>query len=372
MEFPSAFDARGLRLRPYRDSDVPVLVANGNDPDTLRFMSGNPGVITTETMRSWVGSSASRARRNPDRLGYAVADPAGDELLAGAVIHVTRRRSSAELGFWVAPAARGRGVATTLTRALTDVCFARGLHRVEMFIRGENVRSQRVALAAGFRREGELRSVLPGAGSERHSATLWSRLPADDDARTPRLLPDLPAGALTDAVVTLRPVGPDDVATLAALRGHTPAGTPGAPQDRAALALHCAHAPARWLAGERADVLVEGAAGEVAAELTLEYRDPEAGHAEIQAVLARGETAPALAARGVELLARWAFGIGVETLAATGTPDARLQDVLTRAGFSRLALLAARPDTSASPPPGADAPGTDARRPIVRRPALRS
>ncbi|MFG2915839.1 GNAT family N-acetyltransferase [Kitasatospora sp. NPDC048298] len=364
MEFPSAFDARGLRLRPYRDSDVPALVANGNDPETLRFMSGTPGVITTGTMRSWVGASAERARQNPDRLGYAVADPADDALLAGAVVHVTRRRSSAELGFWVAPTARGRGVATALTRALTDLCFAHGLQRAEMFIRGENVRSQRVALAAGFRREGELRGVLPGVGTERHDAGLWSRLPADGDTRTPRLLPDLPEGGLTDAVVTLRPVGPDDAAALAALRGH--AGGPDTPPDRDDLARHCAHAPARWLAGECAEVLVVGATGEVAAELTLEYQDPGAGRAELRAVLARGETAPELAARGVGLLARWAFGVGIELLAANEAPHhTRLQGVLTRAGFRRQVLLAARPDTGALPPPGADAP-----RPVVPRTVL--
>ncbi|SOB82817.1 GNAT family N-acetyltransferase [Streptomyces sp. 1331.2] len=344
MDFPSTFDARGLRLRPYRDSDVPVLVANGNDPDTVRFMSGTPGAATAETMRALLASAASRARQNPDRLGYAVADPDGDELLAGAVVHLTRRRSSAELGFWVAPAARGRGVATTLARALTELCFARGLHRVELFIRDENVRSQRVALAAGFRREGELRAVLPGAGTERHAAALWSRLPTDD-APTPRRLPDLPNGELTDTMVTLRPVGPDDVAALAALHGHTPVGAPGAPQDRDDLARHCARAPARWLAGERADVLVVGAAGQVAAELTLEYRAPGAGRAELRAVLAPGGPAAALATRGVELLARWAFGIGVELLVATEAPqDARLRGVLTQARFDRQELFAARDD----------------------------
>ncbi|MFD4376625.1 GNAT family N-acetyltransferase [Streptomyces sp. NPDC058486] len=180
MEFPAAFEARGLRMRPYQESDVPHLISALNDPQTVRFMSGTPGTVNIQTTTAWVHAQAVVSAQRPDRFGYAVADPATDELLAGAVLHVTRRRAGAEIGFWVCPAVRGRGVASTLTRALADLCIAQGVHRLELFIRPDNVLSQRVALAAGFRPEGELRDVLPGPGGTlRHNAILWSRLATD-------------------------------------------------------------------------------------------------------------------------------------------------------------------------------------------------
>ncbi|GGQ68036.1 GNAT family N-acetyltransferase [Couchioplanes azureus] len=299
MEYPTTFEAHGLRLRPYRDADVPNLVAAFSDPETLRFMSGTPGEVTTEKAQAFVRGLP--ATRNPDRHSYAVADPVTDELLAGAVLHVTRRRSSGEVGFWVCPAARGRGVATATTRAMTDLGFAHGLCRVELFIRDENVRSQRVALAAGFRREAALRDVLPGPGSQRHTAVVWSRLSTDDGAPAPRLLPDLPGGALTDGVVTVRPAG------------------------------GCALPAARWLAGEGAELLAcESATGEIIGELTLDYVAPGDGEAVLRGTLADS----ALAARSIALVTDWAFRIGVARLVSAGPPDGQdWQRLLTRAGF---------------------------------------
>ncbi|MEU7903541.1 GNAT family N-acetyltransferase [Actinoplanes sp. NPDC049118] len=327
MEYPTTFEAHGLRLRPYRDADVPNLLAAFRDPDTRRYMSGTPGEVDAEKVRAWVHAPAS----GPDRHSYAVADPATDELLAGAVLHVLRRRASAEAGFWVCPGARGRGVATATTRALADLSFAHGVRRVELFIRADNPRSQRVALAAGFRREGELRSVLPGPGTQRHSAAIWSRLSTDDGVPAARLLPDLPGGALTDAVVTLRPAGPDDATLLSTMYGR-------------AVPRHHAGIEARWLSGEGADLLVvESATGAVAAGLTLEYRDPELGQAVLGGTLAPGRTTGAAAARGAVLLADWAFGIGVARLAAAAAADdARWRRVLVRAGFRREGRLVSR------------------------------
>ncbi|KAB1660407.1 GNAT family N-acetyltransferase [Pseudoclavibacter chungangensis] len=69
--------------------------------------------------------------------------------------------SSATLGYWVAQAAAGRGVATIATALATDHCLMQlGMHRMEICIRPENDRSLRVVQKLGFRYEGLRRRYI--------------------------------------------------------------------------------------------------------------------------------------------------------------------------------------------------------------------
>jgi RimJ/RimL family protein N-acetyltransferase len=187
MDFPAAYDAAaaGLLLRPYRVADVPSLVTNSDDAETRPFMAGTPAELTTKGLLEWVREIGSQRSPDPDRLSYAVADPATDELLAGVVIHVTRRRDVAELVFWVCADVRDRGVGTRVARASSELCFTRGIHRVELVIRPDDIRSRHLAKAVGFQREAHLREVLPGSGvsfgsnTERQDGELWAHLRTD-------------------------------------------------------------------------------------------------------------------------------------------------------------------------------------------------
>jgi ribosomal-protein-alanine N-acetyltransferase len=62
---------------------------------------------------------------------------------------------SAQIGYWVDEGHANRGITTTALALATDHCFGPvGLHRVEVDIRPENMRSRRVAEKLGFREEG--------------------------------------------------------------------------------------------------------------------------------------------------------------------------------------------------------------------------
>src|SRR5437764_827705 len=64
-----------------------------------------------------------------------------------------------EIFYWVAAPARGRGVATRAATLLTAWAFeVLHLARIEITVDPRNNGSQRVALAAGYTREGILRS----------------------------------------------------------------------------------------------------------------------------------------------------------------------------------------------------------------------
>lgn len=72
---------------------------------------------------------------------------------------------SATLGYWVDAAQAGRGIAPMAVAMATDYCFQQlNLHRMEINIRPENVKSLRVVQKLGFRDEGLRKDFLHISG----------------------------------------------------------------------------------------------------------------------------------------------------------------------------------------------------------------
>lgn len=93
---------------------------------------------------------------------------------------------SGELGYWMAPAFRSRGLLTEACRAVIDWGFSPdglGLARIEWRAVVGNTASARTARALGFRYEGLLRSVLRHGADERDDAWIAGLLAGDDRAR---------------------------------------------------------------------------------------------------------------------------------------------------------------------------------------------
>ncbi|MFE0589729.1 GNAT family N-acetyltransferase [Micromonospora echinospora] len=331
----------GVRLRPYRDTDVADLVAACNDPLVRRFLSGLPSPYTEADARRWITETAPAVAAGGG-AAYAVTDPESDRLLgAVGVDRLVPMRRQGEIGYWVAPWARGRGVATAATRALAGHAFANGLERLELLTDGDNVASQRVALAAGFRHEGVRRAAAPRHGGGRYDLIAWVRLADDPPGPAPRLLPDLPPGGLTDGVVALRPTGPDDVDLM--YRLHTlpevvANRVPPEPPPRAEVEQRCRRAASSWLVGTVADlVVVDVASGEAGGGLALRYDEPLTGQAMLGASMLPEWRGRGLLTRGVRLVTDWAFDtVGIARLWAGCRPDNPApQRVLEKVGFRR-------------------------------------
>ncbi|WP_446218511.1 GNAT family N-acetyltransferase [Micromonospora sp. IBHARD004] len=344
---PEVIEAHGVRLRLFRLDDAADTAAACADPLTQRFISGMPDPYTEETARWWITEGAPAAWASGGSA-YAIADPATDRLLGGVGLsQVVPYRAQAEIGYWVAPWARGRGVASAATRALAGHAFATGTARLEVLTHPENTASQRVALAAGFRHEGVRRSATPVRGGGWHDLIAWVRLADDPPGAAARLLPDLPDGRLTDGVVTLRRLGPDDVAAM--YRLHTRPEVvanrvPPAPPTRAAIERRCLKAESHWLAGGSADFAVlDAATGAVAGGCALVYDEPSTGQAMLGYSLLPEARGRGLATRTVRLLAGWAFGVGLARLwAGTRPENVASQRVLEKVGFRREGLARGR------------------------------
>ncbi|MFI2649550.1 GNAT family N-acetyltransferase [Micromonospora fulviviridis] len=344
---PQTIEAYGVRLRPFRPADAPEVVAGCADPETRRFIPAMPDPYTARSAHWWITEGAPAAWA-AGGAAYAIADRDTDRLLGGiGLTPISDVRGHLEIGYWVVPAARGRGVAGAATRALSAAAFAAGAARLELLTHPENGASQRVALACGYRHEGVRRAASVPRDGVRHDLVAWVRLADDPPGPTARLLPDLPDGRLTDGVVTLRRLGPVDADAMYRLHGRPEVvanRVPPVAPDRASIERRCRLAESHWLAGRSADLaILDAATGAVAGGCALVYDEPATGQAMLGYSLLPEARGRGLATRAVGLVAGWAFDVGLARLwAGTRPENVASQRVLTKTGFQREGLLRGR------------------------------
>ena len=168
-----------LLLRLPREADVPAIAAACSDPEIGRWIP-IPVPYGLEDARVFVAFTAEgwSSGREPT---FVIADAANGALLGALALH---RRvdepGKAAVGYWLAPEARGRGVATGAVQLLVRWAFdvEPELVRMELLTLVGNEASGRVALRAGFTREGVLRRYLPFRG-DLVDAVMFARLRDD-------------------------------------------------------------------------------------------------------------------------------------------------------------------------------------------------
>jgi RimJ/RimL family protein N-acetyltransferase len=167
----------GVRLRPWRESDLGAVKAAARDARIPRGTTV-PGKFTANGGLAFIHRQHARLDRG-DGVALAIAEPDTDRAVGQLTLLLARQHGSATLGYWLVEAARGRGLATqavtTATRwAVNEV----GLSRIEAFVEPDNGPSMRVLERAGFMREGLLRSYLV-LEQARSDAVVYSLLPDD-------------------------------------------------------------------------------------------------------------------------------------------------------------------------------------------------
>ncbi|WP_324793886.1 GNAT family N-acetyltransferase [Streptomyces cyaneofuscatus] len=152
-----------LLMRPWREEDVPVLLEAYDDP-AMRQWIRTPASTPEEAAR-WL-ELQDEGWESGTRFSFAVTDTArGGELVGNLVLkRLGPDTERAEVGYWTAAWARGRGVAPRALEALTDWAFTafadEGLVQLELLHQVDNVASCRVAEKAGYAFT-ELLSALP-------------------------------------------------------------------------------------------------------------------------------------------------------------------------------------------------------------------
>jgi len=102
----------------------------------------------------FIGACTRARETDSTAVGFAVVDHATDRVL-GSISRLPLDHDRAGFGYWLAPWARGRGVATRALRLIGDWTLATTTAiRLELYTDVDNPSSGRVAERAGFVREG--------------------------------------------------------------------------------------------------------------------------------------------------------------------------------------------------------------------------
>lgn len=156
----SELEGQGVRLRPLAPADYRLVHAWYNDPDLVAPFDR----YAPDTFEEFVRSIESAARE-PTSLAprFAVEDRKTGELV-GVVGYYLAHPVLEYLDVWYllgARSARGRGLGREAVALLVDYVFrTQPIERVGASVDVDNLPSNRLVEALGFRSEGTLRSAL--------------------------------------------------------------------------------------------------------------------------------------------------------------------------------------------------------------------
>lgn len=103
---------------------------------------------------SQIGDKGSAERKR------TITEPSGDDLLGSVTLVLDRRYGSGELGFFLLPEVRGRGLCSAAVRLVAGYAFEHlGVGRLVLLRRPDNDTAATVATRCGFRVEGALRGL---------------------------------------------------------------------------------------------------------------------------------------------------------------------------------------------------------------------
>jgi RimJ/RimL family protein N-acetyltransferase len=154
-------------LRAFTDEDAHLAIELGDDP-YIPLIGSLPAHPTAQQALEWIHRSRA-AHAEGKGLSFAIADAESDTAVGGIGLWLRDLSAGrATAGYAVSPAHRGCGIATSALKALTAFAWTiPGLYRVELYIEPWNTSSIHVAEAAGYQREGLLRSHQEIGGTRR-------------------------------------------------------------------------------------------------------------------------------------------------------------------------------------------------------------
>jgi RimJ/RimL family protein N-acetyltransferase len=170
-----------LLLRPPRRSEAAAALAMLTDRDVAQWNPA-PAVVDVASARDWCDRGADWA--SGGHATFSIVDATEPTTYLGNIslfeLALDPEHAQGSVGYRVAPAHRGKGVATSALRTVTAWAFRDvRLFRIQLFHAADNAASCAVAQRAGFPFEGVLRSGSTYGDGLRYDEHLHARLAND-------------------------------------------------------------------------------------------------------------------------------------------------------------------------------------------------
>ena len=151
-----------VTLRPSTEADIDSIFQACQDPLIPAFTTVQANYTLDHAIDFVRSDLFGLAERREIR--FIVDYGNGDDIAFAGVISlhtINIKNHSAEIGYWLEKSMRGKGIATTATKMITDYGFrSLGFRRIEGLADVENTASQKLLTKAGYQREGILRNKV--------------------------------------------------------------------------------------------------------------------------------------------------------------------------------------------------------------------
>ena len=177
----TSFNDGIITIRPFEPKDVPSFFAAVRASAEVlgRWMPWCHADYSIDEAKAWL--AACQAAWSQDAsYPFLIVDPRSQEVIGSVDINqINRDQNFGNIGYWVATAHSGKGIATAAVKLVAQFGFTEvGFARLEIVALTENVASRRVAEKVGAKFECIARSRLVRWGKS-HDAAVYSLLPAD-------------------------------------------------------------------------------------------------------------------------------------------------------------------------------------------------
>lgn len=141
----------GVCLRPFEERDLDRIVEGSADPQTQFWLAFLPEPYTRADGADYLEQVTERLATSTG-VTWAVSEAPDGPLIGTAGLFRLKPGREAEVGYWMHPDGRGRGLTTRAAELAVHHAFdTLGLERVTAYVSAPNIASRRVVEALGLR-----------------------------------------------------------------------------------------------------------------------------------------------------------------------------------------------------------------------------
>lgn len=168
-----------VTLRPLQEKDIESIYHACQDPIIPRFTTV-PSPYTLTHAQFFVREQEPARFTLKSELIFAITlgHDIEEEFCGVISFHsVSLANHAAEIGYWIAAAARGKGIGTTAAKMITEYGFSTmGFRRIEALVDVENAASRALLRSAGYELEGIMRQKVTLASGHQIDMALFSKV----------------------------------------------------------------------------------------------------------------------------------------------------------------------------------------------------